>query len=276
MFFNSTNKDNKNFSFYKGLNFSFNEIGSNFKNFTKLAGVFAVLNSFIILLASIITLIVNNRDDGGNLVVDITIASVSLFFILVLIGIYCQRWYLLSIGQVSFNEVIKYRDKNKDIKSILFIFGFVVLYSIIGFCFYELKSRVFTATSNLNREVVFFVFHSFIILFSLFLLMNFVVYYKFLNGEKWFVFEKTFLLIFDNIYKLSAWFIVYLLILALSLSLLHNLMNYVSFLPSVISGGMFIIGLNFVLYFNMTLYISLLKYQNNCLLSVDNDIKTEK
>lgn len=247
--------------FWGGIVFPFEKIGQNYKGFLGLISGFAFFSA-------VFSMFIGRGFacglglEGKMLFCTNNILSlvVSVMVLLILIALLVHRWWLLGFKKQSFSEVVKTKIGVKDFKILGFLVCFLSLWGIIGAGVYALYVR--KATPNLNFELAWFVFVSLFIIAAFFMLINAVLFARFLDGKNWLLLNKTALPIFDNIYKLIAWFLVYLLIFAYLFQQVGSVFFVCqSFLPVWLCSFIGDFSLYFVFYFMIICFVSLLKYQ---------------
>ena len=123
---------------------------------------------------------------------------------------FVNRWQMIVCQKKSASDAIREKCFAKDIKAAGVFLLYLSLWSIIAGCAFVLKQRV--ATENVVLELGYFVVFSGIIIFCLLLLLNFVGFYHYLQGGKFFTLHKTIGRSFDNLYTFVTVFFVYMLI----------------------------------------------------------------
>lgn len=257
--------------FFGGLMFPFEKIAQRFKDFFLLVGGFSFLSALLSMFLG------RGFACGFGLEYKVffcgnTIWNLSLntLFLFVLIILFIHRWWLIGFDGKSLVGALKTKVGIKDLKIAGFLFSFLLLVGVLGVCVYALYTR--KATPNLEFEIAWFIFVSLFIIAILFVLINAVVFVRFLDDKKWLVFDKTALPIFDNIYKLMGWFLFYMLFFSY---LAHHVSGVFIFcqkiLPLDIAGLVADFVLFVVFYLMIGCIISLLKYQEIYIFANEKD-----
>lgn len=248
--------------FFGGLVFPFEKIGQNYKGFLGLTGGFALFSAiFSMFIGRGFACGLGVEDKMPFCTNNVLSLIVSVIMLLILTALFIRRWWLLSFKKQSFSEVVKTKVDVKDFKVLVFLVCFLSLLGIIGVGVYALYIR--KATPHLNFELAWFVFVSLFIMVAFFVLINVVLLARFLDGKNWLLLNKTALPIFDNIYKLIVWFLVYLLILAYLFQQAGSMFFACkSVFPMWLCSFIGDFSLYFVFYFMVACFVSLLKYQD--------------
>ncbi len=253
------------FPFWEGIIFPFETIYKKVKDFCCLIGVFSLIAAVLVMafgrsFACALGL------NGWGIYCMVNPWGMLLLFVLLLFLMACfvNRWWMIAFKGMGFAEVIKIKPDTKDIKVLGFLLVYLVIFLIVGGGLYLLYSR--TATPDLKLELAIFVGVSLVIVMSLVLLLNAVVFARFLEGEEWFVIRQTLLPLFDNIYKIVAWFLFYLLFFAYLMRQAGSLFFVLQReLPLFISSFLSEFALQFVFYLVAACVVSLLKLQADCI-----------
>lgn len=261
--FEQTTKEEKSvkFPFFGGLAYPVMEIRKKNKDFLLLTGLVALVCSFIevIIGRSYFCGVIAEGVCSNNLF-SVIISTLVMFAGL---GFYISRWVNIAFEDTSFKEAIKQKCFKQDIKAIFLVFLYSFLWAAVCFGVYFLSER--TPVDNWKIELAVFVAVSAIVIVALILLMNFVIFFRFLQKKSVFVLKQTFWPIFDNIFKLLAWFLIYFLIF---FSLLRGGFFYFlssTYLPTwlrIIGNEFFI---DFVIFTIAAVYVLQLKYMTNYL-----------
>lgn len=123
---------------------------------------------------------------------------------------FINRWQMVICEKKSIWKVWGQKFFVKDMKAIGVILLYFLFWGIIFLCAIALKQRV--VTENVSLELGYFVLFSGIIICCLLLLLNFVGFYHYLKGGKFFTFHETIGKSCDKLYTLVSVFFVYMLI----------------------------------------------------------------
>jgi len=199
--------------FFEGLSFPATEVSMHLKEFIFLAGGLSFLMTIVILCLGrslFCGFDVNGAIEGlfcsRSLINLFLSACISLFSV----AVFINRWQEIVFDNKSFSDVIKLRCFKKDFKALGVVLLYLALWLILCAACMFLEARKVVA--DWQTELLVFVGFSLVIVFVLFLLLNFVVFYNYLQGGRFFALNKTFWPIFDNIYKPIIWFFIYFLI----------------------------------------------------------------
>ncbi len=247
--------------FIKGWIFPVECIYKNLKSFGCLAGVFSFLVSLVALCLGRGLACGFGLTGVGVYCFDTSwsvLGSGSVLFLS--LAMFINRWWLIAFNNVPFNEAIKEKKIGNDLKTVGFMFLFLIAIAVVGGGFYFLYSR--KATPNLDLELGLFVLVSLVIIAGVLFLVNAVVFIRFLEGKNWFVFKKTFVPVFDNVYKLLAWFLFYMFLFIYLLRQVSILFAFCrKFLPLLLSSFIGDFAMYFVFYLLMACFVSLLQFQ---------------
>lgn len=123
---------------------------------------------------------------------------------------FVNRWQRIISHKKSVTDAIKEKCFAKDMKALGVLLLYLGLWGVIAWCAVMLRQRV--ATKDVVWELGYFILFSGIIIFCLFLLLNFVGFYHYLQGGKFFTLHETIGRSWDNLYTLVTVFFVYMLI----------------------------------------------------------------
>lgn len=257
--------------FWGGFIFPLKKIDQNAKAFFMLVSIFACLSAMVsMFLGRGFACGLGGADKMFYCANNISGLIANVLVLLFLTALFIHRWWLLCFANKSFAEVIKKRVGLKDLKVVGFVFLFLALWLFVGGGFYVLYVR--KATPNLNFELAWFIFVSAFILGAVFLLVNFVVFARFLDGKKWFLLNKTAWPIFDNIYKLMGWVLVYLLFFAYFIRQIGRaFFTLQTVLPVWLASFIGDFSLYFIFYFMIVCFVLLLKYQELHIFADENN-----
>ena len=199
--------------FFEGLSFPVTELSMHLKEFVCLAGFLSFLTTIIILCLgrSIFCGFDTHGEIKGlfcsqSLISLLASTVVSLFSV----AYFINRWHAIVFDKKSFSEAIKLKCLKKDFKALGVILLYIVLWlALFAACLFLEKRR---AVADWQAELLVFIGFSLVIVLALFLLLNFVVFYNYLQGGRFFAINKTFWPVFDNIYKPIISFFIYFLI----------------------------------------------------------------
>ena len=202
-------------SFIDGLSFPMTMINKHLKDFFRLVGFMALGTSLITILMGRSSYCVQLQGVGGSFYCPFAdfyayLIPVSFLITLLCSGFVYHRWQSIISKDISFWEAVKEKGVAKDLKASLALFIYLLLWLALGVGLYVLDFR--KPDPNWHNELIFFFIVSMCILLVVILLLNFVVFQHAVNGGKIFAIRKTFMPIFDNIYKLIFWFFVYFFI----------------------------------------------------------------
>ena len=199
------------FPFFKGIMFPIEELIHHFRSFLCLAGIVALCYSLITFMLEQNYLCFVTKEKAGIFCLD---SSSLVILVLLLWGMllayFINRWYLIIKCGVSVRKALFVTCWKKDFKTFGFIVAYLGLWLLIGIVIYVLRQRV--ATPNWMVELLYFTIGAIIVLVSVVLLLNSVLFVRFLQGKDWLVLKQTLLPVFDNVYKIVAYFLFYLLL----------------------------------------------------------------
>lgn len=230
MFFDKKNKEKSVLPFLEGLAFPLEKIFSNFREFAML-----ICSASLVTTAFCYWLMLSFSCE--KYAGDVPICSYSpyrmvvfLLLILFLEAAVYSRWQSIFSENMKFLDTFKKEFFFKDLKAMLILFLYFIFWcGVIGGLFWlDIRKPV----ADWHMEALFFVGVSSIIIISILFLFNFAVFQHFFKGGKFFAINKTFIPIFDNIYKPFTWFLIYFLVIVI---LLKQVFAYV-FYNSNISG----------------------------------------
>lgn len=255
--------------FWGGVIFPLEIIAKRFKDFFLLVSGFSFLSAIISMVFG--RSFACGLDDElffcGNNVWNSFIVLVVAFVFSVM---FIRCWWFLGFKEKSLSEVLKMKAGVMDLKIAGFLLGGLCFLGVLGGGVYVLLSR--EATPQFDFELAWFVFVSLFIIVALFVLLNAVVFIRFLDGKKWLVFHETGWPIFDNVYKLMGWFLFYLLFILYFIRQVGRLFIFCrQILPMVVASFIADFALYFVFYLAIACVISLLKYQEKCIFANEED-----
>lgn len=256
----SKEQNRKNISFKEGLFFPFMTLNQHWRDFVLLTSTVSLITAVIILLTGQCIFCSFSPEISMYIFCskawwNVLIHYLSVFFLLTF---FINRWQVIFAENKSFKEVVKLKMFKQDRKALLVVFIFFLLWFVIGIGAAYLHIR--QPNPNWLVELGFFVPVSLIMVFSVFLLFNFVIFQHFLQGGSFFALNKTFWPILDNIYKYMIWFLLYVLLFSY---LFQQAFRIVSF------GGLFLWGrifvtefcIYFLIYTIAALFMASLYYQ---------------
>ena len=173
-----------------------------------------------------------------------------------------SRIRTMFVENKKFEEVIKIFDWKQEARSAFVVFAYLFFWLLVcgGWAWLMMRKPV----TDWRIELSCFVVVSMFILIGIYMLLNFVVFERFLNKKTLGGFRKIFRIMFDNIYKPIACFFIYLLIFAyLYLVVSSYLMTSVNFIKALAAE----FSITFVLYFMVAVIFLSLYYQERVLFS---------
>ena len=202
-------------SFIEGLTFPIIMINSHLRDFLKLTGFAALFTSFITVIIGRSNYCGMNQGLANTLYCPFSsyaVFFVPISFLLVILvsGFVYNRWQLIFSKNMSFSSAIKEKAIVNDFKASGYLLFYILLWGVFVVGLFLLDKRV--PNPDWHKELMFFVFVSLMILLGIVLLFNFVVFQHSLSGGKFFLINKTFLPVFDNVYKIMFWFFIYFFI----------------------------------------------------------------
>ncbi len=247
--------------FWGGMVFPFEKLGQNFKVFFELTGAFAFFSAiFSMFVGRGFACGLGFESKMFFCTGNALSLMINVMMLLFLTALFIRRWWYLSFEKQSFSGVVRTKIGIKDFKILGFLICFLCLWAIIAVGVYALYIR--KATPNLNFELAWFIFVSLFIVAAFFVLINAVLFVRFLEGKNWLLLNKTAFPMFDNVYKLIAWFLFYLLIFAYLFQLVGRVFFVCkSFFPVWMCSFIGDFSLYFVFYLMIICFVSLLKYQ---------------
>lgn len=249
------------FPFWEGITFPFETMYKRAKDFCCLIGVFSLIAAFLVMIFGRSFACVLGLDGWGIYCLASPFGVLLLFFLLLfMMACFVNRWWLIAFKEMNFAEVMKIKPNKRDIKTLGFMLIYLATFLVIGGGLYLLYARV--ATPNLSLELALFVGVSLVILVALAILLNAVVFARFLDEKKWLYVSETLLPAFDNIYKIVVWFLFYLFLFVYlvrqTVSLFFMFQKIVSLLVSCFLSEFF---LQFIFYLMAACVVSVLKLQ---------------
>ena len=207
-FFNRDKKVVDGISFVENLSYPVSLIFNNFK-------AFFVLSGMVALIVSLVTFLGGRSFFCGLQIGAFCYHSGYMVVLSCLINLYgmaffINRWQKVICEKKSVWATIRENCFAKDVKAIGVILLYFLLWGIVCGCAFALKQRV--VTDNVGLELGYFVLFSGMIMFCLLLLLNFVGFYHFLQGGKFFTFHQTVGKSCDKLYTLVTVFFIYVLI----------------------------------------------------------------
>lgn len=259
--------DEKNIlPFIEGLIFPMAMINSHLKDFFKLTGCAACITSLITILIG------RSNYCGMNQGLDtfycpfnsyaIYFVPISFLLVFLVSGFVYNKWQLIFSKNMSFLASIKEKAYIKDLKASGYLLLYLLFWGVLGIGMFLLDRRV--PNPNWIIELMFFMLVSLSILLAVILLFNFVVFQHSLNGGKVFLINKTFLPIFDSMYKLMFWFLIYFVIFIYLLKMAMLVFADKSF-PVWFNLLFGEISFYFVVYSMITVFSATLFYQEKAL-----------
>lgn len=207
--YKETEKSSVVFPLGKGEIYPLKMIYSHFGDFVKLVGLFALINTIAVMVLGRSYICGLGIYGKGVYCLNQSFAVIgSLLVTLFVISCFINRWFLLIEEGKSFDEVVKIKPNYKDFKTMCFVVLYFGLFAVVIGGAYILNKRA--VTPSFGFELMLFIALSLVMIFVIILLLNGVVFIRFLRGKKWLVLGHTFVPIFDNIYKIIFWFVSYL------------------------------------------------------------------
>ena len=251
-------------SFRENLAYPLQAIAGRFKDFMLLICLFSLIVSVISFCLGRSFFCVTAGDSETGFFCSQNVIAV-LFSVLVsflgLIG-YVSRIRTMFVENKKFEEVIKIFDWKQEARSAFVVFAYLFFWLLVcgGWAWLMMRKPV----TDWRIELSCFVVVSMFILIGIYMLLNFVVFERFLNKKTLGGFRKIFWIMFDNIYKPIACFFIYLLIFAyLYLVVSSYLMTSVNFIKALAAE----FSITFVLYFMVAVIFLSLYYQERVLFS---------
>ena len=248
------------FSFFQGITQPLGKISKYLKEFLILTFSFSMFNSLFsfavgrnILCNGFGKLEISYCHDG------LFAGFLSCMALLCGISFYINRWHMICYDNKSIKEVLSFSYLKKDIKTLGFVLFYIVLWGVVSGGVFFLKTRV--ATPNWKLELGIFMIVSLLIIFSLLLLLNSVLFSRFMKDKNWVCLNKSLLPILDNFYKVVGWFMVYLLFFMMLFRVSLDLYQIDFFGIVWLKGIIIDFGINLVIYFGGALAVLLLDYQ---------------
>ena len=264
------NENNVVFPFWQGITFPFETIYKKIRDFSSLIGLFSLAAAILVMIFGQSFACALKLSGWGIYCMDNPVGLLLLFVLLLfMMGLFINCWWLIAFKGMTFAEVIKRDVNGRDVKITGFLLVYLTAFLVIGGGIYLLYARV--ATPDVMVELAIFVVVSLFILAALAVLLNSVVLARFLDGERWQWIGKTLLPMVDNIYKIVAWFLFYLLLFSHLMKQASNIFRVLQkAFPLWLSSLAGEFALQFVFYFVAALVVSLLKLQ------ADGIFKNEK
>lgn len=250
--------------FVRGLMFPFETIKEHLSDFLYLTGGISLVTTLIMLLFGR-SFLCNIAGNAEELYCSYNAFSFSVSSVVLLLGagFYFSRWQLISFGGKSGREAVRCLCFKRDFQAVLFVLLYLALWAVVGGCLYFLNVR--KPVDVWQQELLFFVGMSLLILASLFILINFVIFIRLLQGKKWLVINQTFWPVFDNIYKVIVWFIFYMFFFVFICRIIFVALIGGGWFPLWVRNIIGEFGLNFVLYTIVCFFVSSLNYQAQCI-----------
>ncbi|MBO5284525.1 MAG: hypothetical protein J6B00_01470 [Alphaproteobacteria bacterium] len=247
--------------FVEGLTYPVTEICKYFKDFLLLTG-------FVSLICSIVTLLAGRSFFCG--VLNESFCSSSMFSFVLSSGVmflgfgfYVSRWMCIAFKGMSFKQAIREKCFKQDLKALLFVFLYCSLWAVVCFGVYFLNMR--HPFSDWRKELAVFIGVSAIIIFVMVLLINFVIFFRFLQQKSVMVLKQTFWPIFDNIFKLAAWFLIYFLIFFSLLKVVFSYFISSVYLPIWVKVAGMEFFLDFIIFTAVAFFVLHFNYLSKCL-----------
>jgi len=216
MFFMNNKENKKNvLPFVEGLTFPLNSVAEHSKVFFLLVSCVSFFVSLFVVLSGHSLYCELSPEIGAYIFCSDSLATSLSALIVTFMGMVFvfNRWQIgLSDKNLGFVDLLRLKCFKKDMKAAAVILLYIGLWVIVSMGIYFLNVR--KPTPDWHMELAFFVLVSSIIVFAIILLLNFVVFQHFLQGGSFFALNKTFWIIFDNIYKPISWFFIYFIIFA--------------------------------------------------------------
>ncbi|MCM1322561.1 MAG: hypothetical protein NC218_00050 [Acetobacter sp.] len=258
------------FSFWEGITFPFECIYRHFKDFCYLIGSFSLFSAILMMFAGRGFACASGLEGSIYCINNVWFSLILFVFLFILMACFVNRWWKIAFYNMSFKEAMKIKFGIADIKTMGFIFLYLMVFCAIGIGFYWLYARV--VTPNWVTELLLFMLVSLFIIGGFFIIANAVVFARFLDGQEWLVFGKTFLPVFDNIYKLIAWFLFYLLLLIYLIQQAQRVFFICQkTMPLLLAGFAGDVALQFVFYLMLACGVSLLKFQERYIFGNDKN-----
>lgn len=253
--------------FFEGLIYPVNAIKSNLKNFCFLTSVFALITTIIINLLGRSVFCGLEQENSYYCSISPFNTLTSFFILLIGFALYTNRWDLITKNNINTKDTLKQLYYPKDLKAFIIIITNLIFWATIVLSIYLLNTK--KPTPDFYFELGYFILFSLLILISIVFLLNNVIFTQFLDGKKWFVLNKTFWPIFDNIYKLFLWFLIYFIFFAqIFRAIFLNIMNLKTTNYVYTFSCEFIFF--FFLYTTFAFWITSLRYQEKYLFSNEN------
>ncbi len=199
------------FPFFKGVMFPIEELCHHFGIFLQMAGIVAFCYAAITLMLGQNYFCLFSAERSHLFCLNnVYFSLLSLLLWGILLAYFINRWHLVTKCGMSVAKALQERCWKKDFKTFCFIWAYFGLWLLVGVVIYLLKQRV--ATPDWKIELLYFTIGAIIILAAVILLLNSVLFIRFLQGKNWLVLKQTLLPVFDNIYKIVAYFLFYLLL----------------------------------------------------------------
>lgn len=237
-----------NFPFIEGFKYPFKVIFDNAKNFISLSALLSFYTCFLFYSFYVFSCW------GQEVCVPSTkiFIAISLFFAFG-VAVFIDLWQKIAFSGEKVDSIKKIFSLKDSLRVFYFILFVVFLFSVIFGGIYYLNERVVTA--DFEKELAVFAIVSllvFLCVYTVFCLELFVPYYN--KSNKFYV-SRTILSVIDNIYKLFGWFMGYLFIIYVIITVLNSII--LVYLPQVIVNFVTLI----VVYFVISVWISMLNYQ---------------
>ena len=205
----SKNKSGDNeITFAESLSYPMTLIFSHFKAFLILAGVVSLFVSLVTFAS------------GRSFFCGLQIGSfcsnsgyaaiLSLIVNLYGMAFFVNRWQKIACENMGIRKAISDKCLAKDMKAVGVILFYFFLWGVVFGCAFLLKQR--SVTDDVSVELGFFMIVSGIIIVCLLLLLNFVGFYRYLQGGKFFTFHRTVGKSLDKFYTFISVFFIYMII----------------------------------------------------------------
>lgn len=245
------------FSFFDGIKFPFAVIFSNAKNFIKLSSFFSVFTCLLFFLFYVFTCwgIEKCMPSTGAF-------ATSLLFFLFCAAVFIDLWQKIAFGNEKIISIMKTFSITRTLKVFYFLLFIAFAILVVFGGIYYLNNRVVTA--DFVKELVIFVVVSLFVCVNVFVILGSAVFVPYYNKNKKYYITKLCWSIVDNIYIILGWFIGFLFILYVIISMLNTFV--LAFLPQILENFVTF----FTVYFVISIWISVINYQYKCIADSDN------
>ena len=266
MFLLRDSKEKDIMPFGEGFLFPLKKIDENLKNFCCLTLFFAVCNALVTILLGRGSICFLPKDMLSGVFCSQAVENGLISFGLTLVGfgLFFNRWQIIFKDKKTFLEVLRCRCVRKDIKSVFIVFAYFLLwFLLIGFALL-LNQR--NPNEYWVKEMLFFGGVSLLIIFDVFLFVNFVIFQHYLNGGKLWVLNKTFLPLYDDLYKIVMWFSLYLFLFLLVMQYVLGMIRTHHGIFNLLHVFGYEVIIFFVFYSFVAIFSAMLAYQEEKLL----------